>query len=277
MTLHFVQLTLGNKTYKDKVSTEGCTHVAEFKGAIKNKFSPDLDSYAPHHLTLFQPDGTTEIDPETLVTDLEEIPWKPMVVTVLELPIPAPIGSSKKQLTYKGMSTEASCRKYLDALAIEIYFDYHFPTTYKKPTMGDVLAAKDAKQGRPSQLRDDTGRPILWWDYKTKDGIQLTTTPLPSRLSVRQWDRLKSLNCDTNDRIHDAQLPKTSSQKPFVVLPHTKFTTKEMSRTFQQAQARNLGRLTRKRKCSQVNIFRSIITLLWIWHRREVITILVRF
>ncbi|EGF79208.1 hypothetical protein BATDEDRAFT_89880 [Batrachochytrium dendrobatidis JAM81] len=227
MTLHFVQLTLGNKTYKDKVSTEGCTHVAEFKGAIKNKFSPDLDSYAPHHLTLFQPDGTTEIDPETLVTDLEEIPWKPMVVTVLELPIPAPIGSSKKQLTYKGMSTEASCRKYLDALAIEIYFDYHFPTTYKKPTMGDVLAAKDAKQGRPSQLRDDTGRPILWWDYKTKDGIQLTTTPLPSRLSVRQWDRLKSLNCDTNDRIHDAQLPKTSSQKPFVVLPHTKFTTKE--------------------------------------------------
>jgi hypothetical protein len=62
-----------------------------------------------------------------------------MVVTVEELPIPAPSGSSKKQLTYKGMSTEASCRKYLDALAIEIYFDYDFPKTYKKPTMGDVL------------------------------------------------------------------------------------------------------------------------------------------
>jgi hypothetical protein len=144
-----------------------------------------------------------------------------------ELPIPAPSGSSKKQLSYKGMSTEASCRKYLDALAIEIYFDYDFPTSYKKPTMGDVLAAKDAKQGRPSQLRDDTGRPFLWWDYKTNDGILLTTIPLPSRLSARQWDILKSLNRDTNDRIHDRQLPKTSNNKPFVVLPHSKFTTKE--------------------------------------------------
>jgi hypothetical protein len=43
-----------------------------------------------------------------------------MVVTVDELPIPSPIGSTKKQLTYKGMSTEAFCRKYFDALANEI-------------------------------------------------------------------------------------------------------------------------------------------------------------
>jgi hypothetical protein len=80
-----------------------------------------LDSYAPHHLTLFQSDGTSQIDPETPDTDLKEIPWKPMVVTVEELPIPANIKSSKKQLTYKGMSTEASCRKYLDAIANEIF------------------------------------------------------------------------------------------------------------------------------------------------------------
>jgi hypothetical protein len=44
------------------------------------------------------------------------------------------------------MSTEASCRKYLDALAIEIYFDYDFPKTYKKPTMGDVLMVSSANQ-----------------------------------------------------------------------------------------------------------------------------------
>ncbi len=104
MTLHFVKLVLGNKSYKEQVSTDGCSNVSDFRGAIKSKFSPDLDSYAPHHLTLFQPDGTSQIDPETPVTDLKEIPWKPMVVTVLELPIPAPIGSSKKQLTYKGLS-----------------------------------------------------------------------------------------------------------------------------------------------------------------------------
>ena len=228
-TLHFVKLVLGSKIYKQKVSTEGCADVDDFKGAIKNKFSPELDSYASHHLTLLQPDGTTEIDPGEVIEKLNEFavgPWSPWVVKVDELPIPAPRGSSKKQLTYRGMSTETSCRKYLDALAIEIYFDYDFPTAYTKPKMSDVLAAKDAKQGRPSQLRDDSRRP-LWWDYKTKDGIQHTTTPLPSRLSARQWDRLKSLNCDTNDRIHDYQLPKTSTQKPFIVLPHAKFTTKE--------------------------------------------------
>jgi hypothetical protein len=39
---------------------------------------------------------------------------------VEESPKPTPISSSKKQLTYKGMSTEASCRKYLDAIANEI-------------------------------------------------------------------------------------------------------------------------------------------------------------
>ena len=87
MTLHFVNLTLGTKTYKDKVSTEGCDDVSDFRGAIKNKFSPLLDSYATAQLTLLQPDGTSQIDPETPVTNLKEIPRKPMVVTVLELPM----------------------------------------------------------------------------------------------------------------------------------------------------------------------------------------------
>ena len=94
MTLHFIKLKLGSKTYKDQVSTEGCSYVADFRAAIKKKFSPFLDSFTAIQLTLFQPDGTTEIDPQTSVDDLKEIPWKPMVVTVDELPIPAPSGSS---------------------------------------------------------------------------------------------------------------------------------------------------------------------------------------
>jgi hypothetical protein len=223
---HFIQLKLGIKSYKAQVSTEGCSYVDEFKGAIKSKLPHLLAAYDAAQLTLFQPDGTTEIDPGYDIAHLNSFnigPWTPLVVTVEELPIPAPSGSSKKQLKYKGMSTEASCRKFLDALAIEIYFEYDFPTSYMKPTMGDVLAAKDAKQGRPIQLVDDTGRPLLWWDYRTKDGIQFTTTPLPSRLSARQWNIMKSLNRYTNDRIHDAQLPKTGANKPFVVLPHIKF------------------------------------------------------
>jgi hypothetical protein len=223
MTLHYVQLKLGNKSYKDKVSTEGCFDVGDFRGAIKNKFSRLLAAYDTAQLTLREPDGLTEIDPQTSVADLKEIPWKPMVVTVEELPAPAPAGSSRKQLTYKGMTTEASCRKFLDALAIEIYFDYDFPKTYKKPTMGDVLAAKDGQVGKP----ENAAPGVAWWAYRKENGIQLTTTPLPSILSVRQWDLLKSLNRDTTKRIHDAQLPRTSSQKPFIILPHKKFTTNE--------------------------------------------------
>jgi hypothetical protein len=38
---------------------------------------------------------------------------------------------------------------------------------------------------------------------------------------------IKSLNRDTNDRIHDAQLLKTWNNKPLILLPHKKFTTKE--------------------------------------------------
>jgi hypothetical protein len=76
---------------------------------------------------------------------LKEIPWKPMVVTVLELPIPAPIGSSKKQPTYKGLGVEASCRKYFDALARKLALFYRFKWGQDDendyPTFGDVLFA----------------------------------------------------------------------------------------------------------------------------------------
>ena len=221
MTLHFVKLVLGNQPFSPtQVSTEGCTTVDNFKGAIKSKLSPELDSYAHHHIILCQPDGITEIHPATAVQDLTEIPWKPMVVTVLELPIPAPIGSSKKQLTYKGMSTEASCRKYLDAIANEIFVIYDFDKAYKKPTMGDLLAAKDGQLGQPS-----VPTKLAWWDYRKNGGQQLTTTPLPSLFSQSEWDILKALNADTTKRIHDAKLPQTSTQKPFVIIPHSKFTT----------------------------------------------------
>ena len=220
MTVHFTQLKLGNKTYKQKVSTEGCTDVDDFKGAIKNRFSPDLDPYVPYQLTLFQPDGITEIDPgETIATlnNLDTVgPWTPLVVTV---PTTTPTGSSKKQLVYKGMTTEASCRKYFDALAIAFFIEYDFPKKYGKPTMGDVLAAYRGEQGK----REQTSPGVTWWDYRRNDGLPLTNEPLPSRLSTKQWKTLERLNRKTSDRIHDALLPQTSNRKPFIVLPHDDF------------------------------------------------------
>ena len=60
MSIYFILLKLKNKTYKSQVSIEGCANVCDFRVAIKNKF---CDSYTPVQLSLFQPDGTTEIDP----------------------------------------------------------------------------------------------------------------------------------------------------------------------------------------------------------------------
>ena len=185
-----------------------------------------MDSYATAQLVLCQPDGITEIDPGEVIEKLNEFdvgPWSPLMVTVDELPIPAPIGSSKKQLTYKGIGVEASCRKYLDAIANELFLSYDFDTVYKKPTMGDLLAAKDGQLGQPS-----VSTKLAWWDYRKNGGRQLTTTPLPSLFSQSEWEILKALNADTTKRIHDAKLPQTSTRKPFVIIPHSKFTTENV-------------------------------------------------
>ena len=86
--------------------------------------------------------------------------------------------------------------------------------------MGDLLAAKDGQLGQPS-----VPTKLAWWDYRKNGGQQLTTTPLPSLFSQSEWDILKALNAETTKRIHDAKLPQTSNQKPFVIIPHSKFTT----------------------------------------------------
>jgi hypothetical protein len=236
MKSHFVQLKLGNKTYKTKVSTDGCSDVADFITAIRA--SPQLP-IGKGIITLFQPDGITEIDPGEVIEKLNEFnvgAWKPMVVTVEELPFPAPIGSTKKQKTYKGMSTEASCRKFLDALAIGFFVEYDFPKTYKKPTMGDLLAASRGKQGK----REQTNLGVTWWDYRLIDGTPLSNEPLSSRLTAKQWKTLENLNRKISDRIHNAILPLTTDQKPFVVLPREDFMDKEIVNDLKSIAA-NIG------------------------------------
>ena len=117
-------------------------------------------------------------------------------------------------MTYKGMSVEASCRKYLDALAQKLFALYDFQIAYKKhPTMGDVLRAKDGQQGQNGS-----------WEFRMNRGKQLTEVTLPTVFTAAEWNLLSSLNSDTTNRIHDGTLPMTSNQKPFVIIPHSKFT-----------------------------------------------------
>ena len=136
---HFIQLVLGSKPYHPtKVSTEDCKDVDDFKRAIKREFSHLLHEYDVAQLTHFEADGNTEIDPQKPVAELKEANWKPMIIKVEQPATQVTTSSSKKQLTYKGMSVEASCRKYLDALVRKIAVNYDFNTEYSTPTMGEL-------------------------------------------------------------------------------------------------------------------------------------------
>ena len=222
MSEHFVQLTLENKTRKDRISTDGCHDVAGFLKAIRA--SPQL-SIGDGIITLFQPDGTTEIDPETPVTELKEIPWKPMVVNVEKLPVPDPIGSARKQLNYKRLGVEASCRKYMDALAKQIALFYQFDWAHAKyPTFGDVLFAYQKNDG---SYRFKHKTEVQRTDESGFTQIASPVPFLPVRLSdlfdADEWAKLNKWNQKTNSRIHDAVLPRTSTKKYFVIVPHADY------------------------------------------------------
>lgn len=48
-----------------------------------------------------------------------------------------------RQLSYKKLSVESTCRKYLDMLSRNISKYYAFDYKYSSPTIGDVLHAKN--------------------------------------------------------------------------------------------------------------------------------------
>ncbi|KAG9411159.1 hypothetical protein AC1031_016807 [Aphanomyces cochlioides] len=65
--------------------------------------------------------------------------------------------SHSKHLHCKGMSVEASCRKYLDAIAKQISLTYDFPQQFtQNPTIGDAFRAVDKKTWTYRRLREIT-------------------------------------------------------------------------------------------------------------------------
>jgi hypothetical protein len=228
MPFFWIKLQLGNKELRDKVSTDGCEDVADFRVAIKTTFKNQLAAYEANELALFQPGGITEINPANPVSELKEVTWKPMVVTVEELPIPASISSSRKQLTYKGLGVEASCRKYFDALSRKLALFYRFKWGQDDdndyPTFGDVLFAykKNAwnfiyRQRSYAERTDESGF------TQVTEQVPILSVRLPDLFDAEEWVKLKEWNQKTNSRIHDADLPKTSTGKYFVIIPHADY------------------------------------------------------
>ncbi|GMF27923.1 unnamed protein product [Phytophthora fragariaefolia] len=147
-----------------------------------------------------------QIDPAEEISDVfVPAPQKKQIHVLVVVPDKQQAASIKKQLRYKGMSTEASCRKFLDALAQTLAKLYDFDCSFgDDPTIGDVFKAV--------QNND--------WGFRLKRGEQLTVVELPNYFTEDEWNDLKDLNRRTNRRIHDGKVPTTSKGKPYIILPH---------------------------------------------------------
>ncbi len=125
------------------------------------------------------------------------------------------------------MSVEASCRKYLDAMASRLAEFYEFDYRYNGATMGDVLAAKDGVEGEDWDFRqakknhtriEDDG-----YELKIRKGQPLTNIKLPNVFTANEWKRIKKFSNETSDRIHNGSLPLLSNGRPFIIIPHAEF------------------------------------------------------
>jgi hypothetical protein len=50
--------------------------------------------------------------------------------------------------------------------------------------------------------------------------------PLPELFTPDEWRELKEFNQETNRKIHNAWIPKTSAGRFYIILPHKKFNEK---------------------------------------------------
>jgi hypothetical protein len=214
-----------------RVCVDGCEYVDDFMKEIKKESQLSIPSKTP--ITLYKSDGTTEIDvgdsPSLLLEGNSR--GNPLIVKT------AAVGKSSRLVTTRKMSVEASCRKYLDALAYKLSTYYAFKAKSKLgATFGDVLEAINVgkKDNKPRwshiletesyEQEDENGAMV-----QIHAGDPKFPTPLPSLFTDDEWAKLKILNKSTSTRIHNATLPTTSNGKAYVIIPHSEFNEEMVS------------------------------------------------
>jgi hypothetical protein len=220
----WVQNITNAKTFIDKVSIQGCEDVADFLNILYERPLLSIPSKTP--ITLYLPDGTTEIKPTDTIQSLGNMGKDadaPLVVKTTA------IGKSSRLVTTRKMSVEASCRKYLDAIAKRLAEFYEFNYRFKSgATIGDVLEAKDGIEGEDWDFRkakkthyqtDDDG-----FIVEIRKGQPLKSIKLPDLYTPDEWDKISKFNKNTTQRVHDGQLPHLSNGKPYILIPRDEFT-----------------------------------------------------
>ncbi len=224
----WVQHHTTTKTFgPSRVSIDGCEYVYDFLKEIKKEYSNTLGSFDTSQLTLYKSDGTTEIKPTDTIKSLGNMGKDadaPLVVKTA-------VGKSSRLMTTRKMSVEASCRKYLDAIAKRLAEFYEFNYRFKSgATIGDVLEAKDGIEGEDWDFRkakkthyqtDDDG-----FVFEIGKGQPLKSIKLPELYTPDEWDKISKLNkkTTTTQRVHDGQLPHLSNGKPYILIPRSEFT-----------------------------------------------------
>ena len=206
-----------------RVCVDGCEYVDDFIKEIKKESQLSIPSKT--FITLYHSDGTTEIDvgdsPSLLLEGNSR--GNPLIVKT------AAVGKSSLLVTTRKMSVEASCRKYLDAIAKRLAEFYEFNYRFKSgATIGDVLEAKGGTKGEDWDFRkakktyyqiDDNGSLV-----QILKGKPLKSINLPDLYTPEEWEKISKFNKNTTQRVHDATLPMTSSGRAYVIIPHSEFT-----------------------------------------------------
>ena len=140
----WVQHQTTAKTYgPTKITIEECSDVDDFLKEIKKEIQLGIPQNTT--ITLYQPDGKTEIKPTATLKSLQGAGQNgdsPLIVKTTA------VSKSSRQVTTRKMSVEASCRMYLDAIAKRLTVFYDFYYRFKSgATIGDVLEAKDGVEG----------------------------------------------------------------------------------------------------------------------------------
>jgi len=206
-----------------KVPIDGCKDVDDFLKEVKKESQLAIPQNAP--ITLYQPDGKTEIKVGDSPADYLEgnTDGNPLTVKTTA------VGKSSRLVTTRKMSVEASCRKYLDAIAKRLAEFYEFNYRFKSgATIGDVLEAKDGIEGEDWDFRkvkkthyqtDDDG-----FIVQIRKGQPLKSIKLPDLYTPNEWDKISKFNKNTTQRVHDGQLPHLSNGKPYILIPRDEFT-----------------------------------------------------
>lgn len=220
-----------------QVPTKDCDNVDDFIKAVKKELQLPQP---PQEITLHTTEDAPALEPD------DPLPAQNTKQTALAVTAPpsaapssGPLMKAGRQKTLKKMSVEASCRKFLDAVAVKLSSYYSFTWRHRDgPTIGDVIHAVFPSAQHDDEEDEEERSPL--WSFQTEQKTYWRMDPNGFRMKIKkgapralvgldkvftdeEWSKLQDFNRKTTDRVHDGLLPTLSDGRPYIVLPHADY------------------------------------------------------